>query len=132
MSYDLHQQDSSSTPEFQSNFNEALDEYKKKTGKDLITHPLTAEIKHCESPEAILAVLEGKANDLNQSQSSDERLTKWLAPTVNALNSLAPTLGQGFGMVCLACRCITTVLTLTLRYFPLLKSSFLESVSSLW
>ncbi len=69
------------------------------TGKDLTAHPLAAEINGCDSPEAILAVLEGKANELNRSRSSDERLTKWLNPTVNILNALSATLGEGAGSV---------------------------------
>ncbi len=71
-----------------------MKEYEKKTRKELSTHPLAAEIKGCDSPEAILTVLQGKANELNQSQSSDERLTKWLTPTVNVLNALSSTLGE--------------------------------------
>ncbi|KAH9008124.1 hypothetical protein EDB85DRAFT_121188 [Lactarius pseudohatsudake] len=90
---------SSSAPNFQPIFEKALEEYKKKTGKDLTTHPLAAEIKCCHSPEAILTVLEGKANELNQSRGSDERLTKWLNPTVNILNALSATLGEGAGSV---------------------------------
>ena len=86
---------SSSTSNFQPIFEKAVEEYKKKTGKDLTTHPLAAEIKGCASPEAILTVLEGKAKELNRSRSSDERLTKWLDPTVNILNALSATLGQG-------------------------------------
>ncbi|KAH8999667.1 hypothetical protein EDB86DRAFT_3242664 [Lactarius hatsudake] len=77
----------------------ALKEYTKRTGKELITHPLAEEITSCDSPEAILAMLQGKANELNQSQSSDERLTKWLTPTVNVLNALSATLGEGVGTV---------------------------------
>ena len=86
-------------PNFQPIFEKALQEYKKKTGKDLTAHPLAAEIKDCDSPEAILTVLEGKANELNQSRSSDERLTKWLNPTVNILSALSATLGEGAGSV---------------------------------
>ena len=93
------QQASSATPNFQPILDKALKEYKRKTGKELITHPLAEEIKGCNSPDAILAVLQGKANELNRSQSSDERLTKWLTPTVNVLNALSVTLGQGFGTV---------------------------------
>ena len=80
---------------------------------------LAEEIRGCGSPEAILTVLKAKANELNQSLSSDERLTKWLTPTVNVLNALSATLGQGAGMV-------NCILTLTSRSFPLPKSSFLE------
>jgi hypothetical protein len=90
---------SSSTPNFQPILDRALKEYQKKTRKELITDPLTEEITSCDSPEAILTVLQGKANELNQSPNSDERLTKWLTPTVNVLNALSATLGQGVGMV---------------------------------
>ncbi|KAH8999668.1 hypothetical protein EDB86DRAFT_2828283 [Lactarius hatsudake] len=84
---------------FQPILDSALKEYKKKTGKELTTHSLAEEITSCDSPEAILTVLQGKANELNQSQTSDERLTKWLTPTVNVLNTLSATLGEGVGTV---------------------------------
>ncbi|KAH9033931.1 hypothetical protein EDB85DRAFT_2289282 [Lactarius pseudohatsudake] len=98
MSFDL-QASSPSTPNFRPIFEKALEEYEKKTGKDLTAHPLATEIKACNSPESILAVLQGKANELNQSRSSDERLTKWLNPTVNILSALSATLGEGVGSV---------------------------------
>ncbi|KAH8987667.1 hypothetical protein EDB86DRAFT_2095082 [Lactarius hatsudake] len=90
---------SSSILNYRPILEKALDEYKKRTGKDLTAHPLAAEIQGCDSPEAILTVLEGKANELNQSRSSDERLTKWLNPTVNTLNLLSATLGEGVGSI---------------------------------
>ena len=89
----------SSTPNFQPILDKALKEYKKKTGKDLTTHPLAAEINGCDSPEAILAVLQGKADELDHSRRTDERLTKWLTPTVSVLNALSATLGQGVSSV---------------------------------
>ncbi|KAH9047953.1 hypothetical protein EDB83DRAFT_2523009 [Lactarius deliciosus] len=93
------QASSSSTPNFQPIFENALKEYKKKTGKDLAAHSLAAEINACDSPESILIVLQGKANELNQSRSSDDRLTKWLIPTVDTLTALSATLGEGAGLV---------------------------------
>ena len=90
---------SSSTPNFRPIFDKALKQYRKKTGKELDTHPLAQEIRSCDSPEAILSVLRGKANELNESQSSDERFTKWLTPTVNVLNALSSTLGEGVSIV---------------------------------
>ena len=95
------QQVSSATPNFQPILDKALEEYKRKTGKELTTHPLADEIKGCGSPDAILAVIQEKANELNQSQSSNERLTKWLNPAVSVLNALSATLGQGVGTVSL-------------------------------
>ena len=90
---------SASAPNFQPILDEALKEYRRKTGKELVTHPLAEEIKGCDSPEAILTVLQGKANALSGSHGSDERLTKWLTPTVNVLNTLSATLGQGLSIV---------------------------------
>ncbi|KAH9052834.1 hypothetical protein EDB87DRAFT_1825936 [Lactarius vividus] len=90
---------SSSTPSYHPIFEKALKEYKKKTRKDISSHPLAEEIRGCGSIEAILTVLQGKANELSRSQSSDERFTKWLTPTVNVLNALSSTLGEGVGTV---------------------------------
>ena len=92
------QASSSSTPNFEPIFEKALKEYKKKTGKDLTAHPLAIQIKACNSPKNILAIIEEKANELIQS-NIDERLTKWLNPAVNILNALSATLGQGIGLV---------------------------------
>ena len=117
MSSDI--QISSTTPNYHPIFNEALNEYKRKTGNDLTTHPLAEEIKGCDSPDAILSVLQGKANELDKS--GDERLTKWLTPTVNVMNALSATLGEGVGTVGPACCLIRTrrILTLSGRYSPL-------------
>ena len=93
------QASSSSAPNFQPIIEKALEEYKTKTGKDLTAHPLAAQIIGCKSPEAILVVLEGKVNELNQSRSSDERLAKWLNTTVNMLYALSAALGEGVGPV---------------------------------
>ncbi|KAH9033912.1 hypothetical protein EDB85DRAFT_2144696 [Lactarius pseudohatsudake] len=112
------QASSSSIPNFLPIFEKALQEYKKKTGKDLTTHPLATEIESCRSPDAILTVLQWKADELNQSRNSDERLTKWLNPTVNILNALSATPGEGAGSVSRPPRFALPVfaLTLTLRY----------------
>ncbi|KAI9432844.1 hypothetical protein H4582DRAFT_2061432 [Lactarius indigo] len=92
-----HQASSSSTPNFQQIFEKALKDYKKKTGTNLTAHPLAAEINGCDSPESILAVLQGKVNELDQTRSNDDRITKWLDPTVNVLNALSSTIGEGAG-----------------------------------
>ena len=122
---------SSSTSPFQLIFERALQEYKKKTGKDLATHPLAAEINGCASPDAILAILEAKARELDESQSGDERLTKWLDPTVNILNALSATLGQGVSTVSwsFCARYMSVPQTLLSSYSPLLQSSLLALVS---
>ena len=89
----------SSYPNFQLIINNALDKYKKRTKNDLITHPLAAQIQSCNSPSAILAVLQQQVQGLDQSRSSDERWSKWLDPTVNIIYVLSSTLTAGVSLV---------------------------------
>ena len=84
---------------FQLIINNALDQYKKRTKKDLLAHPLITELQSCNSPTAILTVLQRQLQDLDQSQRSDGRWTRCLDPTVNVLYTLSGTLGEGVGLV---------------------------------
>ena len=88
-----------SSANFQLIFNDALKTYEKRTKKGLLTHPLAVELQDCNSPSAILAVIHQQVQGLDQSQSNDDRLTKWLDPTVNVLQTLSDTLGEGVSLV---------------------------------
>ncbi|KAI9436473.1 hypothetical protein H4582DRAFT_434089 [Lactarius indigo] len=90
---------SSSPSNFQSIFNAALKAYKKKTKNDLLAHPLAAQLQACNSPVDILAILQDKVKEFDQSRSADERLSKWLNPTINILYAFSATLGEGVGLV---------------------------------
>ena len=90
-----------SSSNFQQIFNNALDTYRERTKKDLLTHPLTARLQACDNPAAILIILREQIHGLDQSQSSAERWSKWLDPTVNVLFTFSATIGAGVGLVCL-------------------------------
>ncbi|KAH9040916.1 hypothetical protein EDB83DRAFT_2318323 [Lactarius deliciosus] len=90
--------DTSSTS-FETIFTSALQAYKKRTKKDIASHPLAAELQTCDSPDAILSVLQAQVQVFDQSRSADDRLTKWLNPTVHVLYAFSATLGFGVGMV---------------------------------
>jgi hypothetical protein len=90
---------STSHSNFVSIFNAALEAYKRKTKKDLATHPLLLSLQSCDSPEAILTVLREQIPAFIQSQNGDDSLTKWVAPTVNVLYAFSATLGGGVGLV---------------------------------
>jgi hypothetical protein len=92
---------SSKGPNFQLIINNALDKYKKRTKNDLLAHPLAAQLQSCDSPAAILAILHQQVQGSDQSQSSDERWSRWLDPTINVLYVLSSTLGAGVSLVCL-------------------------------
>jgi hypothetical protein len=89
----------SSSNNFQLIINNALKAYEKRTKKDLFAHPLASRLQACDSPGAILAILQQQIQGQDQSRSGDDRWTKWLDPTVNILYALSATLGEGAGLV---------------------------------
>ena len=92
-----HSQPTAASSNFQLIINNALKAYEKRTKNDLLAHPLAPQLQACDSPGAILAVLQRQVPGLDQSRS-DARWTKWLDPTVNVLFALSSTLGDG--LVC--------------------------------
>jgi len=90
---------SSSSSNFQPVLNAALDAYEKTTKKKLLDHPLATQLQSCDSPTAILSVLQDLIQRFEQNRSSDERLRTWLDPTVNVLFAFSATLGEGVSLV---------------------------------
>jgi hypothetical protein len=90
---------STSSTNFETIFSDALKAYKRQTKKDIASHPLTAQLKSCDSASAILAILRNQVQTFDETQSADERWTKWLDPTVNVLFAFSATLGNGVGVV---------------------------------
>ena len=84
---------------FQLLFDNALKAYKKRTKKDLLRHRLADRLQACNSPGSILTVLQEQVQEFDESQRNNERLTKWLDPTVNVLHAFSETLGEGVGLV---------------------------------
>ncbi|KAH8988120.1 hypothetical protein EDB86DRAFT_3245541, partial [Lactarius hatsudake] len=84
---------------FQAIFNVALQSYQNRTKTDLVTHPLASQLQACESTSAILAVLQDQVREFDQARSGDERLTKWLIPTVNVMYAFSAAVSEGVGLV---------------------------------
>ena len=122
---------STSSPNFQLIFNNALKAYERRTKKDLLSHPLAAQLQACDSHRSILIVLQQQVQELNRSQNRDERLTKWLDPTVKVLFTLSETLGEGVSLVCpVISQCPRSAFScLFYRYSRLRRRSLPESVS---
>jgi hypothetical protein len=86
---------------YQSIFDDALQEYKRKTRKDLPSEPLFNELQSCGSPDDIIAILRQQISGFNPSASgsSDDRLTRWLDPTVKAINAFSSAIGGAVALV---------------------------------
>ena len=84
---------------YQSIFDNALEAYKRRTQKDLRSHPLLPKLQTCNSPDAVLAVLLEQIDQSHSTSSVNSRFTNWLNPTVNVLYSFSETIGTGIGLV---------------------------------
>jgi hypothetical protein len=89
----------SASSNYQSIFENALESYRKRTGKDLASDPLLRELEACSSPDGVFDILRGLIIGSDQSCNSNDWLTKWLNPTVNMLYTLSATLGKVVGLV---------------------------------
>ena len=89
----------SSSSNLQAIFYASMKEYEKNTKNDLLAHPLMSQLQTCNSPADILAILRTQAQQFEQSTSSDDKLTRWLNPTVNVLCAFSSALGAGVGLV---------------------------------
>jgi len=87
-----------SSSNYQSIFDSAIEAYKKKTKKDLRSHPLLDKLQNCDSPDAVLNVLYEQIPGFDQSHGADDKLTKWLNPTVNVLCTFSGVVGGGIGL----------------------------------
>ena len=73
--------------------------YQRRTNTDLLAHLLAAQFQSANSPAIILSILQEQIMALDQSQSSDDRWTRWLNPTINVISSFSATLGEDVGLV---------------------------------
>jgi hypothetical protein len=86
---------------FQAIFHTALRSYEKQTKNDILSHPLASQLQSCDSASAILAVLQDQVQEFDESRSGDERMTKWLTPTVNVLCAFSAVVTGGVSLVSL-------------------------------
>lgn len=96
---------STASANFQSIFTAALQAYTKKTKKDILSHPLASRLQGCDSPAAIIAVLQDQAGQSDGSWGDGEILAKFLNPTVHVLCAYSQVLGSGMGLVNIPLMC---------------------------
>ena len=90
--------ETTSTSDINRILDTALESYKKRTKKNLKDHDLFKQLENCDSPSAILEKFQ--ANQFDPSQTgSDDRLKRWLVPTLDVLCAFSDTLGEGVSLV---------------------------------
>jgi hypothetical protein len=91
---------STASSRFQAIFDAALKSYEKQTKKDLLAHPLASQLQSCNSTSTIHTLLRDQIREFDEAHSGDERLTKWLGPTVNVLFAFSAAVSGGVSLVC--------------------------------
>ncbi|KAH9044962.1 hypothetical protein EDB83DRAFT_1564312 [Lactarius deliciosus] len=89
----------SSESRFKLILDAALSKYQKKTGKNILSHPLAVELQRCNSIDAVLAILQRQSEAFEQFRGGDQRLMKGIELSVHVLYALSATLGEGVGLV---------------------------------
>jgi hypothetical protein len=94
--------DTSSSP-FQAVFDAALNEYSRKTGKDIDSDPLTAKLRSCKTSSEVYGILQEQAQMFDDFRNGDRgvQIMRKLKPTVDILLQLCNggVLGEGIGLV---------------------------------
>ena len=84
-----------SSSNIESIFDAALKSYERKTKKNLKDNDLFKQLESCDSPTDILAKFQASQSD----DGGDDRLKRWLVPTLNVLCAFSDTLGEGVSLV---------------------------------
>jgi hypothetical protein len=86
---------------FQPIFDTALSDYAKQTGINLATHPCAQSLQSCDSVDAILELLQYKANQFQAYRDGNRKLLDCLKPVVQVLHAVAGVLGAAATLVSL-------------------------------
>jgi len=71
-----------------------------KTGQDLCSYSLLSKLETCDSPDTVLIALQQKIPAFIEPGSSDNnKLTKWLDPTIKVLIAFSSIIGGGVNLV---------------------------------
>ena len=101
---------------FQVMLDHALKSYGERRNNGFILHPLATELKECDSPNDIHALLQEQVLVLKKSMRDDERWKRWFRPTMSVLFAFAATVAATLGVVGLVCIWVCAYLRSALSY----------------
>ena len=92
-----------SNPDLQSHnlqlLRDALDNYAEKMNIDLKDNPFAEELKGCNSPEAILQLLEKNRDEFKDYREKDRKFINCLNPVVKFVHAFSEILGEATSLV---------------------------------
>ena len=87
-----------SSPNLQS-IREALDTYAEQMKIDLRDNPFAEEVKGCNSPEAILQLLEKNRDEFKEYRDKNRKFIDCLNPVVKFVHAFSGILGEATSLV---------------------------------
>ena len=80
---------------------DAFDDYARQVGVDLTKNPLADVLRGCDSPNAVLELLQDKADTFKNFRDGDRTLIDWLKPVVQVVHGFSGVLGPAINLVSL-------------------------------
>ena len=87
-----------STPNFRLLI-DAFDDYAKQVGEDLTKNPLADALRACDSPNAVLELLQEKAHAFKEYRDGDHKLIGYLKPVVQVVQGFSGFIGDAITFV---------------------------------
>lgn len=78
---------------------DAFDDYARQVGMDLTKNPLADALRACDSPNAVLELLQAKAQGFQDYRDGDRTLINWLKPVVQVVHGFSGVIGQAISLV---------------------------------
>jgi hypothetical protein len=78
---------------------DAFDDYAKQVGLDLTKNPLADALRSCDSPNAVLGLLQEKAHAFKDYRDGNHTLITCLNPVVQVVHGFSGVLGQAISLV---------------------------------
>ncbi len=82
---------------------DALADYANQTGTDLSNNPFAEKIRHFNTPDAILELLQERVKEFKEYRDGNRRLIDCLSPVVRVLHAFSGTLGEALILVSHTC-----------------------------
>ena len=82
---------------------DALADYADQTGTDLSQNPFAEKIKHFDTPDAILELLQEREKSFKEYRNANRGLIDCLSPAVRVLHAFSGLLGEAVSLVSHAC-----------------------------
>ena len=78
---------------------EAVDKYAEQTGINLKENPFADKVKGCDSPDAVLLLLQENMNAFKEYRDQDRKFIDCMSPVVQFVHVFSGILGEASGLV---------------------------------